>query len=129
MMAQKMKALRYEQGALEFETIEAIPIFDGDTLSEMKVEQKNRAKDLIEDFMIAANGTTARYLTGKNFPSLRRVVRTFQSIGTELLNWLPNMDFHYPQRLTPNRFPSILSLSSKKTRCISLICQLVYLNF
>ena len=75
-MAQRMKESRYEHGALEFETIEAMPIFDGDTLKEMKVDQKNRAKDLIEDFMIAANGTTARYLTGKNFPSLRRVVRT-----------------------------------------------------
>jgi len=74
-MAQRMKESRYEHGALEFEIIEAMPIFDGDTLKEMKVEQKNRAKDLIEDFMIAANGTTARYLTGKNFPSLRRVVR------------------------------------------------------
>ena len=60
---------------LELETIEASPIFNGDTLSEMKVEQRNRAKDLIEDFMIAANGTTARYLTGEKFPSLRRVVR------------------------------------------------------
>jgi VacB/RNase II family 3'-5' exoribonuclease len=75
-IAQKMKELRYEHGALEFETIEAKPVFDGDTLSEMKVEQKNRAKSLIEDFMIAANGATARYLTGNNFPSLRRVVRT-----------------------------------------------------
>jgi len=75
-MAQKMKESRYENGALEFETIEAVPVFDGDTLTEMKVDPKNRAKDLIEDFMIAANGTTARYLTGKNFPSLRRVVRT-----------------------------------------------------
>jgi exoribonuclease-2 len=75
-VAQKMKELRHEHGALEFETFEATPIFDGDALSEMKVEQKNRAKSLIEDFMIAANGSTARYLTGKNFPSLRRVVRT-----------------------------------------------------
>ncbi len=74
-MVQMMKGLRHEHGALEFETIEAMPIFDGDTLKEMKAEQKNRAKDLIEDFMIAANGTTARYLTDKNFPSLRRVVR------------------------------------------------------
>jgi exoribonuclease-2 len=74
--AQKMKELRYEHGALEFETIEARPVFDGDSLSEMKAEQKNRAKSLIEDFMIASNGVTARYLTGKNFPSLRRVVRT-----------------------------------------------------
>lgn len=75
-IAQKMKELRYERGALEFETIEARPVFDGDVLSEMKVELKNRAKSLIEDFMIAANGATARYLEDKNFPSLRRVVRT-----------------------------------------------------
>jgi len=70
-----MKALRHEHGALELETIEAMPVFDGDTLREMKIEQKNRARDLIEDFMIAANGSTARFLTGKHFPSLRRVVR------------------------------------------------------
>jgi VacB/RNase II family 3'-5' exoribonuclease len=75
-MAQMMKELRHEHGALDFETIEASPVFDGDTLKEMKVEQKNRAKDLIEDFMIAANGATALYLAGKNFPSIRRVVRT-----------------------------------------------------
>ena len=74
-IAQKMKELRYEHGALEFETIEARPIFDGDVLNEMKAEQKNRAKSLIEDFMIAANGATARFLEAKNFPSLRRVVK------------------------------------------------------
>ena len=74
-VAQKMKDLRYIHGALDFETIEAVPVFDGDTLREMKVEKKNRANDLIEDFMIASNGATARFLTGKNFPSIRRVVR------------------------------------------------------
>lgn len=74
-IAQKMKDLRYEHGALNLETIEARPVFAGDTLSEMRVEQKNRAKDLIEDFMIASNGSTARFLTSKKFPSLRRVVR------------------------------------------------------
>jgi exoribonuclease-2 len=74
-IAKKMKDLRYEHGALEFDTIEARPVFDGDALSEMKAEQKNSAKSLIEDFMIAANGATARYLAAKNFPSLRRVVR------------------------------------------------------
>ena len=40
------------------------------------MEEKNRAKEIIEDFMIAANGVTARYLAAKNFPSIRRVVRT-----------------------------------------------------
>jgi len=78
-IAQKMKALRYEHGALEFETIEAMPVFDGDTLREMQIEKKNRAKDLIEDFMIAANGATAIFLTKKNFPSMRRVVRVPKS--------------------------------------------------
>ena len=40
------------------------------------MEKKNRATEIIEDFMIAANGVTARYLSSRKFPSLRRVVRT-----------------------------------------------------
>lgn len=75
-VAQRMKKLRYERGALEFETIESRPVFDGDILCEVKGERKNRAQSLIEDFMIASNGVTARFLSGKKFPSLRRVVRT-----------------------------------------------------
>ena len=63
-------------GALNFQTIETSPIFDGDRLQDLAVTQKNRARDIIEDFMVAANGVTARYLSGKKFPSLRRVVRT-----------------------------------------------------
>ena len=74
-VAQKMKELRHEHGALELETYQAKAIFDGDALREMTVDLKNRAKDLIEDFMIASNSSTAQYLKGKNFPSLRRVVR------------------------------------------------------
>jgi len=74
-IAQKMKELRHIHGALDFETYQANAVFDGDSLSEMTVEQRNRAKDLIEDFMIAANVSTAKFLTGRKFPSLRRVVR------------------------------------------------------
>ena len=71
-----MKNFRHVHGALSFETVEARPIFDGDEIRDLEVEKKNRAKDIIEDFMIAANGVTARYLSSKKFPSLRRVVRT-----------------------------------------------------
>ena len=74
--AQKMKALRHLHGALSLETIEARPVFDGDVIRDLEVNAKNRAKEIIEDFMIAANGVTARYLDSKNVPSLRRVVRT-----------------------------------------------------
>jgi VacB/RNase II family 3'-5' exoribonuclease len=74
-VAQKLKALRHSHGALNFETIEAHPLFDGDKLKGFESERKNRANDIIEDFMIAANGITARYLASKMFPSVRRVVR------------------------------------------------------
>jgi VacB/RNase II family 3'-5' exoribonuclease len=75
-VAQSMKKFRHVHGALSFETLEARLIFDGDEIRELEVEKKNRAKDIIEEFMIAANGVTARYLSSKKFPSLRRVVRT-----------------------------------------------------
>jgi exoribonuclease-2 len=74
-VAQKMKTLRYIHGALDFETIEARPVFDGDEIKDLEAEKKNRAKGIIEDFMIAANVVTARYLASKKFTSLRRVVR------------------------------------------------------
>jgi VacB/RNase II family 3'-5' exoribonuclease len=75
-VAQKLKALRHVHGALNLETIEGRPVFDGDELKDFEAERKNRAREIIEDFMIAANGVTARYLASKMFPSLRRVVRT-----------------------------------------------------
>jgi len=74
--AQSMKKLRHVHGALSLETIEAKPVFEGDELRDLEIEPGNRAKELIEDFMIAANGVTARYLSSSNFPSIRRVVRT-----------------------------------------------------
>jgi VacB/RNase II family 3'-5' exoribonuclease len=73
---QGMKNLRHLHGALSFETVEARPVFDGDEIRDLEVEKRNRAKDIIEDFMIGANGVTARYLASRNFPSIRRVVRT-----------------------------------------------------
>lgn len=75
-VAQKLKALRHMHGALNLETIEARPVFDGDEIKDLEAERKNRAREIIEDFMISANGITARYLASKMFPSLRRVVRT-----------------------------------------------------
>jgi exoribonuclease-2 len=75
-VAQAMKKLRHERGALNLETITARPVFDGEMLTDLRADQRNRAKDLIEDFMIAANGVTARYLAARGFPSLRRLLRS-----------------------------------------------------
>ncbi|MGD0282476.1 MAG: RNB domain-containing ribonuclease [Dissulfurispiraceae bacterium] len=73
-VAQTMKMFRHVHGALTLETIETRPVFEEDILTGLDTEKKNRAKDIIENFMIAANGVTARYLNSKLFPSLRRVV-------------------------------------------------------
>src|SRR5208283_3034255 len=61
---------------LDLATLETRPVFDGDKLKGLEAVKNNKAQDIIEDFMIAANGVTARYLASKKFPSLRRVVRT-----------------------------------------------------
>ncbi len=74
-VARRMKNLRHTHGALSLETIEAKPVFDGDQIRALEIDEPNRAKEIIEDFMIAANGVTARYLSAKKFPSIRRVVR------------------------------------------------------
>jgi exoribonuclease R len=73
--AQRLRAYRHEHGALELATTEVHALFEGDTVSELRGEERNRAKELIEDFMITANGAVARFLVGKRFPVLRRVVR------------------------------------------------------
>jgi VacB/RNase II family 3'-5' exoribonuclease len=73
--AQGLRKVRHHHGALSLETIEAIPVFDGDQLRDLEIERSNRAKELIEDLMVAANGVTANYLSARGLPSLRRVLR------------------------------------------------------
>ena len=74
--AQRLQTLRHDNGALSLETVEARPVFDGDEIASLEPEEKNRAKAIIENFMIAANGAVARFLSSRGFPSIRRVVRT-----------------------------------------------------
>ncbi|MET0620072.1 MAG: RNB domain-containing ribonuclease [Thermoanaerobaculia bacterium] len=74
--AQLLRGRREEEGALDLETIEPRAVFENDTIVDLALQPKNRARELIEDFMIAANGATARFLAGKRFAALRRVVRS-----------------------------------------------------
>jgi exoribonuclease-2 len=74
-IAQAMKALRHQHGALTLDTAEARAVWDGEMVTDLRAEPQNRAQELIEGFMVAANGVTARYLESKGFPSLRRVLK------------------------------------------------------
>jgi len=73
-VAQKLKNQRFQHGALNLQTDEVRPIVVDDTVINVVNQQKNRATDLIEDFMVAANGVVARLL--EKVSSIRRIVRT-----------------------------------------------------
>jgi exoribonuclease-2 len=73
-VAQALKKSRYENGALDLETNEVVPLLVNEQVVDVANVTKNRATDLIEDFMIAANGVVARLL--EKVSSLRRIVRT-----------------------------------------------------
>ena len=75
-VAQSLKNFRQIHGSLSLEAIEAKAVFDGDQIRALEIEEKNRAREIIEEFMVAANGVVARFLSAKKFPSIRRVVRT-----------------------------------------------------
>jgi exoribonuclease-2 len=74
-IAQRLRLERYKHGALDIETIETHAILQGKTI-DLDSQHKNSATDLIEDFMIAANGVVARTLQEKRISSIRRIVRT-----------------------------------------------------
>ena len=73
--AQRLRAARSRAGALNFESIEASPVVVDGRVVDLAVARRNRARDLIEDFMVAANRTVAAYLLERGSVSLRRVVR------------------------------------------------------
>jgi exoribonuclease-2 len=73
-VAQALKKERYSHGALNIDTNEVHPILLNDKVVDVAKQEKNLATELIEDFMVAANGVVARLLL--NVSSLRRVVKT-----------------------------------------------------
>jgi exoribonuclease-2 len=105
-VARRLKQRRHEEGALELDSLEAKTQFDGDAVADMRTDPRNRARDLIEDFMIAANGAIARFLERRGFPHLRRVLRTparwnrIQDLARELGEELPDE----PDARALNRF-------------------------
>lgn len=73
--AQALKVTRHRKGALDLDTFRAEAVMVDGKVVDLKVDRKNRARELVEEIMIAANGAFARFLRGRGFPSLRRVVR------------------------------------------------------
>ena len=75
-IAQALRNERFRHGALNIETIETLPVVLNQQVVGVVKQEKNRATELIEDFMIAANGVVARLLQSRQVSSIRRVVKT-----------------------------------------------------
>ncbi len=74
--AQSIETFRHAHGALTFAPIEVKALLQEDAVHSLRQEPPNRARELIENFMIIANGVIARFLTDQEFPVMRRVVRS-----------------------------------------------------
>jgi exoribonuclease-2 len=75
-VAQRLRVRRHAQGSLELETFQPRAVFDGERVVEIRQQIQNRARQLIEEFMIATNECSARFLAAAGGASLRRVVRS-----------------------------------------------------
>jgi exoribonuclease-2 len=73
-IATRLRRWRVNSGALSVKTGEPRPVFEHGRLVDLRPDEKNRAKELIADLMIAANGATARFLVQRRYPSLRRLL-------------------------------------------------------
>ncbi|HEX2781753.1 MAG TPA: RNB domain-containing ribonuclease [Gemmatimonadaceae bacterium] len=71
----RLREVRHRHGALDLETIEARTVTANGAVVDIALVHKSRARDLIEDFMIAANVAVATFLEARGIPSIRRVVR------------------------------------------------------
>ncbi len=75
-LAQQLRGQRHQEGSLEFETFQPRAVFDGEKVIDIRQQVQNRARQLIEEVMIATNGCMARFLAAQGGASLRRVVRS-----------------------------------------------------
>jgi len=119
--AQRMGGERFQHGALDLETLETRPVMITDQIVGIAPIEKNRATSLIEEFMVVANGVTARRLQQAGVPSIRRIVRTpkrwdrivqlAQGLGTTLPaepDSKPLNDFLLAQKQKdPDHFPDL----------------------
>jgi exoribonuclease-2 len=75
-LATLLQSRRDAEGALDFDRAELNPVMEGERVAELDTVRSNRAREIIENFMVAANGVTARFLESRKVPALRRVVRS-----------------------------------------------------
>jgi ribonuclease R len=73
-LAQKLREKRMKRGSLDFEFPEARAIFGSEgQVVDIVLRRQTISHQLIEDFMLLANETVARHVTGKKAPMVYRI--------------------------------------------------------
>ncbi|MDD1717628.1 MAG: RNB domain-containing ribonuclease, partial [Methanoregulaceae archaeon] len=70
-----LRRYRFAHGALDLDTIEAQPVVENGLVRDIIVQPQNLARNIIEEFMVAANGTMVAFLGQADIPMIQRVVR------------------------------------------------------
>lgn len=73
--ARLLREKRLAEGALDLDTIEPRAVIENGVVREITVIKKNPARSIIEEFMVAANGTTVRFLGTRRTSMIQRIVR------------------------------------------------------
>ena len=73
--AQRLRRRRMEQGALDLDTLEAEAVVDHGIVTDLVIQRQNPARQLIEEFMVAANETMVHHLGAAGVPLIQRIVR------------------------------------------------------
>lgn len=73
--AVRLRQKRTGQGSLDLETIEAQAVYEKGEVRDLLLVEKNAARSLIEEFMVAANRTMMAFLSAAGVPRIERIVR------------------------------------------------------
>lgn len=73
--ARRMRTYRMDHGALDLDTLEAQAVVEDGTVKDLVIQRQNSARTIIEEFMVAANGTLVDFLGRAGVPMIQRVVR------------------------------------------------------
>jgi len=102
-----MNALRHEHGAFEYENLEIRPVFENDAVKDLAATRTNRARDIVTEFMIAANGAVAKYLNRHAFPSFRRIVKSPKR-WDRIMDLASERDWKLPEKPDPGSLNKFL---------------------
>ncbi|MDE1798452.1 MAG: RNB domain-containing ribonuclease [Candidatus Micrarchaeota archaeon] len=74
--SEKLGQYRAGQGALALRTLQARAVIKDEKVLDLVLVEEDKAKRIIENFMIGANGVTSSLLEDTGMPTIQRIVRT-----------------------------------------------------